>query len=54
MCFFNNIINSKNNKNKLSGISRTNEEFMCVKYGCVKFLDSMRFQQGSLEKLTES
>ena len=27
---------------------------MCVKYGCVKDLDSMRFQQDSLEKLTES
>ena len=27
---------------------------MSVKYGCVKFLDSMRFQQDSLEKLTES
>ena len=27
---------------------------MSVNYGCVKFLDSMRFQQDSLEKLTES
>ena len=27
---------------------------MCVKYGCVKFLDSMRFQQERLEKLSES
>ena len=33
---------------------RTNEEYMSVNYGCVKFLDSMRFQQDSLEKLTES
>ena len=27
---------------------------MCVRYGCIKFLDSMRFQQNSLEELTES
>ena len=52
--FFNNLNNSKNDKIKLSGIPRTNEEYRCVKSGCVKFLDSMRFQQDSLEKLTES
>ena len=50
---FNNLINSKNDKINLSGIPRTNEEFMCVKYGCVEVLDSMRFQQDSLKKLTE-
>ena len=33
---------------------RTNEEYVSVNYGCVKFLDSMRCQQDSLEKLTES
>ena len=27
---------------------------MCVNCGCIKFLDSMRFQQDSLEKLRES
>ena len=27
---------------------------MSVKYGCINFLDSMRFQSDSLEKLTES
>ena len=52
--FFNDLINSKNDKIKLSVIPRTNEDYMCVKYVCIKFLDSMRFQQDSLEKLTES
>ena len=52
--FFNDLINSKINKNNLSVIPRTNEEYMSVNYGCIKFLDSMRFQQDSLEKLTES
>ena len=52
--FFNDLINSKVDKIKFSVIPRTNEEYMCVKYGCNKFLDSMRFQQDSLEKSTES
>ena len=52
--FFNDLINSKVDKFNLSVIPRTNEEYMSVKYGCVRFLDSMRFQPDSLEKLTES
>ena len=52
--FFNELINSKVEKNNLSVIPRTNEEYMSVNYGCIKFLDSMRFQTDSLEKLTES
>ena len=48
--FFNDLIISKVDKIKLSVIPRTNEEYMCVRYVCVKFLDSMRFQQNSLEK----
>ena len=52
--FFNELINSKVEKNNLSVIPRTNEENMSVIYACIKFLDSMRFQQASLEKLTES
>ena len=52
--FFNDLIISKVDKIKLSVIPRTNEEYMCVRYGCVKFLDSMRFHQYSLEKIRES
>ena len=52
--FFNELINSKIEKKNLSVIPRTNEEYMSVNYGCIKFLDSMRFQTDSLEKLTES
>ena len=33
---------------------KTSKEYMSVSYGCVKFLHSMRFQQDSLEKMTES
>ena len=52
--FFNDLINWKVDKIDISVIARTNEEYMSVKYGCIKFLDSMRFQQDSLERLTES
>ena len=52
--FFNELINAKVHRNNLSTIPRTNEEYMSVNYGCIKFLDSMRFLTASLEKLTES
>ena len=52
--FFNDLINSKPNKINLTVTPRTSEEHMSVNYGCVRFLDSMRFQQDSLEKSTES
>ena len=52
--FFNELINSKVYTNNISIIPRTNEEYMSVNYGCIKFLDSMRFLTTSLEKLTES
>ena len=52
--FFNELINSSPNKFNLGVIPRNNEEYMSANYGCIKFLDSMRFQTASLEKLTES
>ena len=52
--FFNELINSKVERKNLSVIPRTNEKYMSVNYSCIKFLDSMRFQTDSLEKLTES
>ena len=51
---FNDLFNSKVDKIELSVIPSTNEQYICVKYGCVKFLDSLRFKQNILEKLTES
>ena len=52
--FFIELIISKNDKIKLSLVPRTNEEYMCVKCRCIKFLASLRFPQDRLEKLTES
>ena len=52
--FFNELINSTPNKFNLHVIAKNTEEYMAVNYGCIKFLDSMRFLSASLEKLTES
>ena len=52
LMFSNDLINSNKDKMKLSVIPKTNEEYMSVTYRCIKFLDNMRFQQESLEKLT--
>ena len=52
--FFNDLNNSKNDTIKLFLITRNSEEYMFVTYGGVRFVDSMRFQQDRLEKLTKS
>ena len=49
--FFNDLIISQIDKIKLSVKPRTNEEYMCVKNGCSKFLDSMGFRQAGLQKI---
>ena len=41
--FFNELINTKVDTINLSVIPRKSEEYMSVNYGCIKFLDSMRF-----------
>ena len=52
--FFNQLLNSKAEGFDLKVIAKTNEEYMNLNYGCIKFLDSMRFLPASIEKLTES
>ena len=52
--FFSELINSKVDRIDLSVIPRSNEEYMNLNFGCIKFLDSMRFLPASMESLTES
>ena len=53
--FFNELINSRVDKKELISLYLKLTENIClVIYSCIKFLDSMRFQTDSLEKLTES
>ena len=44
----------KNDKVKFDIIPKTNEEYMSVTYGCIRFIDSYRFQSSSLDSLVET
>ena len=39
---------------KLKIIPKTNEEYISLTYGCIKFADSYRFLSSSLDKLVET
>ena len=43
----------KNDEVKFKIIPKTNEEFISVTYGCIKFIDSYRFLCSSLVKLVK-
>ena len=44
----------KKNKVKIKIIPKTNEEYIVVKYGCIRFIDSYRFLSSSLDKLVQN
>ena len=52
--FFKKLIDKKPNKLNLNVIPKTNEEFFSVTYGCIRFIDSYRFLQKSLDKLVKT
>ena len=43
--FFKRLIDLKKDKVKFKIIPKTNEEYIAVKYGCIRFIDSYRFYQ---------
>ena len=45
------MVDNKNNKVKFKIIPKTNEEFIFVTHGCIKFFDSFRCLSSSLDKL---
>ena len=51
--FFKRLVDSKQDELKIEIISKTNEEYISVTYGCVKLIDSCRFLSRSLDKLVK-
>ena len=54
ICFFKKLVDKKNGKVKFDIIPKTNEEYISVTYGCIRFIDSYRFSRSSLESLVRT
>ena len=52
--FFKKLVDKKNDKVKFDIIPKTNEEYISVTYGCIRFTDGYRFQSSSLESLVKT
>ena len=52
--FFKKLVDLKKDKVKFEIIPKTNEEYISVKYGCIRFIDSYRFLSESLDKLVKN
>ena len=52
--FFKKLVDLKKDKVKFEIIPKTNEEYITVKYGCIRFIDSYRFLSESLDKLVKN
>ena len=52
--FFKKLVDEKNDKKKFDVIPKTNEEYISMTYGCIKFIDSYRFLSSSLDSLVKT
>ena len=52
--FFKRLVDLKKDKVKFKIIPKTNEEYIAVKNGCIRFIDSYRFLSESLDKLVKN
>ena len=52
--FFKKLVDKKNDKVKFDIIPKSNEEYISVTYGCIRFTDSYRFLSDSLDKLVKN
>ena len=52
--FFKKLVDLKRHKVKFEIIPKTNEEYISVRYGCIRFIDSYRFLSESLDKLVKN
>ena len=52
--FFKRLVDLKKDKVKFKIIPKRNEEYIAVKYGCIRFIDSFRFLSESLDRLVKN
>ena len=52
--FFKSLVDKKNNKIRFDIIPKTNEEYISVTYGCIRFIDSYRFLSTGLDSLVKN
>ena len=52
--FFNRLVDKKKDKVDFEIIPKTNEEYISVTYGCIRFIDSYRFLSSSLDSLVKT
>ena len=52
--FFKRLVDLKKDNVKFGIIPKTNEEYIVVKYGCIRFVDSYRFLSESLDELVKN
>ena len=52
--FFKKLVDKKNDKVDFEIIPKTNEEYIPVTYGCIRFLDSYRFLSSGLDSLVKT
>ena len=52
--FFKRLVDLQNDKVKFKTIAKTNEKYISVTYGCIRFFDSYRFLSESLDKLVKN
>ena len=52
--FFKRLVDFKKHKVKFKTIPETNEEYIAVKYGCIRFIDSYRILSESLDKFVKN
>ena len=52
--FFKKLVDKKNDKVKFDIIPKTNEEYISVTYGCIRFINSYRFLSMSLDGLVKN
>ena len=52
--FYKKLVDKKNDKVKFDIIPKTNEEYISVTYGCIRYIDSYRFLSSGLDSLVKT